>query len=209
MVKLNKILALALIAGLVAGSLSVAEAKKKKKKKPKLVPATSTFFLRHESDDCADETTFTLSLTDGDDVDCQYATNAAWPAFGYVPSTYGTADGVPFNLDATKAITGVISIRSYFVGVGAGPASVTVTLTGTSGGEEVALGEFSTEYTAVPATTHTFEYEIDPDDALNMKEFTGFTATVTPDGTTVGMHGVIEHDTPPSLINVPTLIKKT
>ena len=206
--KAKKLVVLALIAGLVAGSLSVAEAKKKKKKKAKLVPATSTFFLRHDSDDCADEASFKLSIEDAEDVDCQYADNAAWPVLGFVSLSYPAADGVPFKLDATKPITGVVSVRSYFVGVGAGPASVTVQLAGVSGGQEVALGEWSTDYTATPTTTHTFEYEIETDDSLNKKDFTAFTATVIPDGTTVGIHGVVEHDTPPAVINVPTLVKK-
>ena len=205
--KAKHLLVLALVTGLVAGSMSIAEAGKKKKK---LVPSTSTFFLRHESDDCSDDTTFTLSLTDGEDVDCQYLDNVAWPAFGFIPGAYVAQDGVPFKLDATKTVTGVVSIRSYAhpVGVGAGPASVTVQLLGTVGEEEVTLGEWTTEYTATPGTIHTFEYEIEVDDALNKLVFSSLTANVMPDGTTVGLHGVIEHDEPPALINIPTLIKK-
>lgn len=210
--KTNRVLVLALIAGLLLGSISVAEAKKKKKKKPTSVPATSTFFLRHESDECSDKEKFTLSLTDGEDYDCQYAVNLAGAAAGYVPDTYTASDGVPFKLDATEDITGVISIRSYLppANVGAGLASVTVQLSGTVDGEEeeVVLGEWSIEYTAMPGTVHTFEYEIDVDDALSEKEFTSLSATVAPGGTTVGLHGVIEHDEPPSLINVPTLIEE-
>lgn len=206
--KLRSLVALALVGGLVAGSLTTAEAGKKKKKKAKVkwVSQTSTLFQRQDADACADSN-FYLSKTDGEDLDCGYLDHLAWPALGYIPVSYPAADGVPFILDAKKPITGVVTMRSWN-GAGVGLASVTVQLVGTTGGEEVPVGEWSAEYQAAPNGAYTFEYEIDADDALNKKKFTALTLNVVPGGTTAGVHGVVEHDTPPAHVNIPTLKKK-
>jgi hypothetical protein len=203
--KLKSLLALALVAGVVASSLATADAAKRRKI-VKWIPQESTLFQRNETDNCNAPNYF-LSKTDGEDLDCNYLNHFVWPALGFVPAAYPATDGVPFILDAKKAITGVITMRSAN-GVGAGSASVTVQLVGETGGEEVAIGEFVGEYDAAPNGTYTFEYEIDSDNALNRKKFTSLTMTVTPDGQTVGNPAVIEHDEPPAQIVLPTLKKK-
>ena len=203
--KLKKLVVLALVGGVLASGMSVAEGAKRRKI-VKWIPQESTLFQRNETDSCNAENYF-LSKTDGEDLDCNYLNHFVWPALGFVPATYPATDGVPFILDAKRAITGVITMRSAN-GVGAGAATVTVELLGETGGEEVAIGQYVGEYDAAPNGTYTFEYEIDSDNALNRKKFTSLSMTVTPAGETVGNPAVIEHDTPPAHIVLPTLKKK-
>lgn len=203
--KLQKLVAVALVGGMVAGSLVGAEAKKKKK--PKLVAKTSVFFLRNLAE--CDLTAMTLSRTDGEDTDCYSPLNAAGSAAGYVDHVYTASDGVPFQLNAKKPLTGTITMRNGN-SVGAGMAGVTLTLTGETGGEEATIATWESEaFPIVPAAVHTLEYEAEIDKKLNKKKFTSLTLTVTPTGATVGLYGTVEHDGPPvSLMNLPVLVKK-
>lgn len=70
-------------------------------------------------------------------------------------TSYVASDGVPFTLDASRPVTGVVSIESWAQvasgGIGAGLTAVDVTLssTGDSGGSEV-LGTTTVDYMATP-----------------------------------------------------------
>ena len=203
---LKKVVALAMVGGMLAGGLTTADAAKKKKK-PKFVSKTSVFFLRNTSE--CDLTALSLSLTDGEDSDCYSPTNAAGTAAGYSDHVYTASDGVPFVLDAKKALTGTITMRNGN-SVGAGSAGVTLTLTGETGGKETTIATWESEsFLMYPTAVQTLDYEAEINDKLNRKKFTSLVLTVTPTGTTVGLYGTVEHDgPPPSLMNLPTLKKK-
>lgn len=202
---LKKLMAIALIGGVIAGSLTTADAAKKKK--PRFVSKTSIMFLRNTSE--CDLTALSLSITDGEDTDCYDPQNAAGPVAGYVDHVYTASDGVPFLLDAKKQLTGTITMRNGN-SVGAGMGSVTLTWTGERGGDEVTIATWESEsYQVVPAGVQTLNYEAEIDDKLYKKKFTSLKLTVTPTGTTVGLYGTVEHDGPPvSSMNLPILKKK-
>lgn len=70
-------------------------------------------------------------------------------------TTYAAADGVPFTLDASRPITGVVSIESWAQiasgGIGAGLMTVDVTLSSArDSGEGEVLGTTTVEYVATP-----------------------------------------------------------
>jgi hypothetical protein len=204
---IRKMIAVGLVAGLVAASFTTAEAAKKKKKKPKYVSQTAPMYLRNTSE--CDLAALSLSLTDGEDTDCFSEQNAVGSAIGYSDHVYTASDGVPFLLDAKKALTGTITMRNGN-SVGAGQAGVTLTLVGETGGEETQIATWESEtFTIVPAAVQTLNYEAEIDDKLYKKKFTSLKLTVTPTGTTVGLYGTVEHDGPPvSVMNLPVLKKK-
>ena len=205
--KVKRLVALALVAGLIAGSSSAVDAaKRKKKKKAKLVASKVTFFQRNADCGTGD---FFLSVTDAEDTDCINAANAAGPAAGYAESAYPARDSLPFILDATKPITGTITMRSGN-GVGAGSVGVTLTFIGTTGGKEVPIATWESDtFTVVPQGAQTLEYEADIEDALNKKSFETLTLSVVPTGAAAGFYGTVEHDgPPPSAFILPTLKKK-
>lgn len=214
--KASKLVVVGLLAGLVVGSFAMtaeaAKKKKKKKKPPALTAGSTTLFMRHDSDECDDKTKFVLSATDGEDADCGILNTPLNEVTmtvldTYVGILYNAADSVPFKLDATRKITGTITMRS-FNGAGGGMPELDLIVRGTTGGAEKVLGQFSTSYTATPTGANTFNYEIQPDAALNKADFTALSIEVISHGITVGVHGTVEHDTPPSLIKVPTWVKK-
>ena len=200
----RKLVAVALVAGVVAGSLATADAAKKK---PRYVSKSVPMFLRNTSE--CDLSALSLSKTDGEDTDCFSETNVAGAAVGYSDHVYTASDGVPFLLDAKKALTGTITMRNGN-SVGAGQAGVTLTWVGETGGEETEIAVWESEaFQIVPAGVQTLEYEADIDDALYKKKFTSLKLTVTPTGQTVGLYGTVDHDGPPiSLFNLPILKKK-
>jgi hypothetical protein len=201
---LKKFVALALVSGVVATSLTTADAAKRK---PRFVSKVVPMYLRNTSE--CDLTALSLSKVDGEDTDCFSETNLAGSAAGYSDHVYTASDGVPFLLDAKKALTGTITMRNGN-SVGAGQAGVTLTWVGETGGEETEIAVWESEaFQIVPAGVQTLQYEVDIDDALNKKKFTSLKLTVTPTGQTVGLYGTVEHDGPPvSVMNLPTLKKK-
>lgn len=201
---LKKLIALALTAGVIAGSLATADAAKRK---PRFVSKKQVMFLRNTSE--CDLTALSLSKTDGEDTDCYDPLNAAGSAAGYVDHVYTASDGVPFLLDAKKALTGTVTMRNGN-SAGAGQAGVTLTWVGETGGEETEIAVWESEpFQIVPAGVQSLEYEADIDDSLYKKKFTSLKLTVTPTGQTVGLYGTVDHDGPPiSLFNLPILKKK-
>jgi hypothetical protein len=220
--KLRRILALGLILGMVAGSLSVADAAKKKRKIVKYLPTETSFFLRR--DDCGgDADNPHLSIID--DVDggtgCGSAFAGAPEEFfinadgaPFAPTVFPATDGVPKLIDASRDIEGAITVQSFQGdannpgGLSAGQASLEILITGTVGGEVVTVGSATAEYLVTPdSNTYVVEFTADVDDALNKKKLTTLDLTLVQRGVTA-LHGFYELDDPASFFILPTLKKK-
>ena len=225
-----------LIAGvLVAGAISAGPALgKKKKPKPKTVPVAAKYFFR-DADGCATNVN-QLSLTDGEDTGCWYVdagavTDVALSTPFYTrdgwEQSYAAVDRVPFQLDATKPLTGEIytsggtCLVGTYTGPGgpvtppcspaqlkAGEARIEVIVKGTTGGTEIDLGTFTDTFTVTPADpTHKTEVSIPLDAALNKKDFTTLQVRLLLAGSSV-FNGVVEMGDPTSFLTMPTLVKK-
>lgn len=74
---------------------------------------------------------------------------------------FPSSDGMPVAFDATRSVTGVISLT----GLGVGAAQVDVTLEALVGGQDVTLGETTTDLTVLDptATSSPVDFAITPD----------------------------------------------
>jgi hypothetical protein len=192
---LKRLIVLVLMLGLVAGSLAApaaAKKKKKKKKKPPLVQVDQTYYLRNTTGGCAEEN-YNLMLEDGEDEStCGDHANGIGSEifvnvfgepcepsgeYGCTNLTYFAIEGVPFKLDATKQIGGIIAVGSWAsaqgAGNGIGQTTLVVEITGEKDGESVLIGEQSFTYAVTPAQS-IYEHEIDiaPDAGFDKAEFT-------------------------------------
>lgn len=188
------VLSLALTVGAIAAPAGA------KKKKPKTPPATGpvqadqTFYLRNETTGCTSDA-LQLSVVSGTDTancgstwagpanevvvrafgDVCPASIPANPATRFCPITYTAVDGLPFVLDATKEIKGLLGVSMWCcggtpqpVGNGVGPITVTVRVKGIIGGEEKLIGATDVTFTALPnQRVYEVEYTIKPDAALD------------------------------------------
>ncbi|HEX2240275.1 MAG TPA: hypothetical protein VHJ82_03935 [Actinomycetota bacterium] len=188
--------------GLVALSLVVATAPANAKKKTKLVPADVTYYNVGSGDACG-SLTLTQSEGDGGCGNPFYGILEPADPGGGVPMQHLAVDGLPLTLDTSKPITGSVTVQSYLLAgapmdvdvVGVGQAVLTVVLTGTTGGEEVTIGEFeSAPYLVTPAEIeYVVEVEIAPDEALNGKVFDSLTMSLKNIGNSL-FHGVYPAD---------------
>ena len=206
---MKKTITLALVALLAFSLVGPAAAKKKKPKPaPAPVPVELQFFMRRDDCGTADADNPHLSLTDAEDADCGYTTtpaNEVLSQFGVRETiSYPAADGLPLTIDATRKVTGSISLRN-FNSAGAGAVDVDLALVGTVAGEDKILGEFTTSYVALPATVEEIPYEMEIDPALNGVVVEGLRLDYFPHGVMVGIAGMIEHDDPVSYVKVPAL----
>lgn len=218
----KRLIALVIVIGLVGGYVGTTGAAAKKKKK-KLVPVEAKFFLR---DDNGCEDPNYLSKEDGTDNGCwqldSFLNEAIINQAGLLDKAvlsqvFETRDGVPLVLDATKALTGEIHTYSAScvdatipcapTGVGAGQASIDITITGVAGGEEVLLGEQTETFVVAPGGPHKTDVSLELDDALNKKKFDSLKVAFYPHGAAV-FHSGVEMDNPASFITVPALAKK-
>ena len=215
---MKRTLILLLIVGLVGGSIVGPAAAKKKKKKPKQTPVT--YLLRR--DGCnTDADNPHLSVVDGPDAACVWSdAGLLWDVYSGAglldPSeVYPATDGVPFVLDATKPLTGEITLYGPQCVAGpacapgpisAGNAVFTMDVIGEVGGEEKVLGTFEDQFTAVPGETHTSSVSIEIDPALDKLAFDALRIEVYHGGQAYGPGG-IEYDDPASFIVVPTWAK--
>ncbi len=218
---MRRLLALALVGGLVFGSFGAAEAAKKKKKKPPQPPAPTVvsveqkMFLRGNS--CSGENRDWLSTTDADEaLECWY-TGAGLPNELLVASGQRTReavsreweaqDGIPFVLDATKPLTGEITTASGCgvltalpcspVGVGAGEHILDITVIGVIGGADKELGKMTETFTILPGQTHTTKLNIKLDASANGATLDGIKVLTYQHGRSVG-HGIIKTNDPNS-----------
>lgn len=99
------------------------------------------------------------------------------PVLGAAPTWIPALDGLPLSLDVTRPIHGKVRVDSRhligdFFPLGAGQAQLRVTVVGVVAGEEVTVGNFTSEpYTVTPAETeHWVEFRIEPAAALEGAE---------------------------------------
>lgn len=211
---MRKMLVVALVVGLLGGSLVGPVEAKKKKKKLAAVPVT--FWFANESGGCADDSAFVLQLTEATEgSNCGNLTYGA--TYGPAsdagvanPYTYNAVEGLPFILDATQKITGTIQVssRSVAAGVpaflGAGQATTIGTVTGTTGGESKELGTFESTYTVTPAQgVYEVKFEIEAPTEFDKAEFTGLGISLHTEGPVVN-HGYYRVHSPASSFTVPT-----
>lgn len=195
---------LLLVVGLLVGALAPAQAAKKKKKK-KPVPVDLTYTIVPAGDAACG-----LS-TDADlagDTSCgdPFGGSTTGPVAGSgEPILVAALDGLPLTLDAAKPIKGTLNIGSYTlaaladngagVPLGAGEGQWQVALTGTSDGEDVTIGELTTEtYTVTPGTgDYEVTFEITPGEELAGTVFDSLTLSLEMVGSAT-LHGAIQAD---------------
>ncbi|HEV3475729.1 MAG TPA: hypothetical protein VG602_10280 [Actinomycetota bacterium] len=166
---MTRLLQLALAAGmavsLVPGPASAVESER-------------TFYARRTS--CNADQRLTV-VRGRETAGCAFVVSLTPVAEETAPSLdYLAEDGVPFVLDATRPIKGVVSHVSYLqsgsAGVGAGLTTIDITVGASraTGAEEI-LGTTTVSYTATPAQyRYDVPFQFQPPAALNGTEFTGF-----------------------------------
>lgn len=186
----------ALVALMLVLAVAPAQAKKKK---VKLVPADLTYYNVGSGDACG-SLTLTQSEGDGGCGNPFFGILAPASPTGTDPMPHLAIDGLPLTLDASKPIMGSVTVESYALAlgpdiVGIGQAVLQVTLTGTTGGEEVTIAEFeSPAYTVTPAeASYIVEVELTPDEALSGKVFDSLTLSLKNVGNSL-FHGVYPAD---------------
>ena len=221
----KKLVVLGLVAGLIVGSLGVSAEAKKKKKKKKPVPTPVSFYIQKVKDGvCTEEGTLFLSVTPGEDngtcgnqwygAPYQAASEVGEGAFFANPYRMVAADGVPFVLDATKTLTGTITVKSAnslggqaLDEMGAGESTLVALVTGTSNGEAVELGSAEVTYSVTPGENpEPVSFEITLDKALDKATFTTLELSLETRGASV-LHGWYASGNQ-SFITVPTIKKK-
>jgi hypothetical protein len=194
----RRYLALFLVLALGAALFApTALAGKKKKKKPKPVPVEAVYYINWGGEECVLQS----APVPSEDACADPFAGLAGSTLGHGPWAMAVTDGLPLTLDASKPIKGVISASSYYLqGVGPdvmgiGQAQLDVKLAGTSGGEEIVIGELTTDpYTVTPAEAdYTVEFEITPPEELAGKVFESLVLSLELTGNQM-FHGVLNAD---------------
>lgn len=194
---------LLLVVGLVVGALAPAQAAKKKKKKKKPVAVDVTYTIVPAGDTCG----LSIDADLAGDTTCGDPFGGAiiGPVAGSGPIAIAALDGIPLTLDAAKPIAGTLNIGSYTlaaladngagVPLGTGEGQWQIALTGSSGGEDVTLGEVTTDtYPVTPgngAYEVTFEFTV-PEE-LDRKVLDSLTLSLEQVGNSL-LHGSIRAD---------------
>lgn len=196
---MRRILVFLLLVTLVSGLSAPGAIAKKRKKRPAPVPVDLTYYVVWNSDHCSISTTM---VSTPDEYCADPAAGVLAPALGQGPFNMEALDGFPLTLDAAKIIQGSIDIHSFnAVGmglpdvIGVGQAQLEVRLAGTSAGQEVVIGELTTEpYLVTPASAdYQVDFEITPPPELAGKVFDSLTLTLESTGTYV-FHGIFTTD---------------
>lgn len=191
------LLALALVASIFAVTGGSASAAKKKKKKPVPVAVDVAYFINWDGEGCA----LQLKAVPSEEACADPFAGALGSELGTGPWVMPFLEGLPLTLDAAKPIKGSISAESFYlvdVGpdvMGIGQAELYVKLVGTSGGEELVLGELTTDpYLVTPAqANYTVPFEITPPADMAGKVFDSLTLTLELQGDQM-FHGVLNAD---------------
>jgi hypothetical protein len=105
------------------------------------------------------------------------------------PNVYTAENGVPFTLDGSRAISGVVSLDAFLGLWGAGLTVVDISVSGQQvGGSNQVLGSTTVSYTATPAQRYDTSWSIQPPAALDKKDFASLTLSLTVRGRNV-LHG--------------------
>jgi hypothetical protein len=167
---------------------------KKRKKPPAPVPVDLTYYVVWNADHCSLSTTM---VSTPDEACADPGAGLLAPAIGAGPWSMEALDGLPLTIDVSKTIRASIAVESYYaVGVGPdvmgiGEAQVEVRLVGTSGGQEVVIGELTTDpYMVTPASAeYQVDFEIQPPPEAAGKVFDSLTLSLESTGTHL-FHGV-------------------
>lgn len=196
-------LVLCLVLGLVAGALAPAQAKKKKPRKP--VPVNVTYSVVWSSDTCALSTDTSLADATQSCGDSFAGSTTGDIAGSGAPVVFSAIDGTPLTLDASKPIRGSFVFGSYTlaaladaghsVPLGIGQAQWHISLQGTSGNEDVTIGEVDTDaYTVTPGTQdYKVDFEIAPGADLTGKVLNALSLSVEQVGSAT-LHGKVSAD---------------
>lgn len=189
-----------LVVGLIFGALAPAEAAKKKKKKPSSpVPVDVTYNVVWNEDACALSVAKDLANPEEACADV-FVGGILGPELGSGPYVISAIDGLPLTLDASKPIKGHFQMDSYVFAddapapMGVGQSEVHVTVTATSGGADLTIGEATAEYLVAPnSVDYEIDFEIQPAADLTGKILDGLTVSIDVRGKTL-FHGVIPAD---------------
>jgi hypothetical protein len=187
----RQLVALALVAGLVAGAASTADAKRRKKRKPRVkvvsvAKATNYYLTLREGAACGDDGATALSTTP-----TEGASSCGHLFYGAIrealitagqeglldpaglsphPTIYPAIDGVPFTIDAKKPILGEVVVKSRNV---AEPATGGTVVENAGGGpaQLVVLLTGTVKGETVTVGETTVEYDAEPQ-SVSTVEFT-------------------------------------
>ena len=210
--------------GLLAGALVAPADAKKKKKKPvravTLVPAELKFYPHHTPDGATPEgctgAYFMDLKADTADTTCSNSAQVAQEVYAaagdeLISYSYPATEGVPFVLDASRKLTGEITLR----GTVSVDAKAHLKLSGTIDGAEAVIAEGETgtgngaasnsvQGNDLPGPAVTLPIELDIDKALDKKDVTGLMLVIT----VRGFHrGHVDLDRNPTHIVVPAFRK--
>jgi hypothetical protein len=220
-------------AGLIAGLMAAPADAQRRRQQPRPVPVEVDYFLRNDSDGCAEED-LELRLEEGSDgANCGSVFSGPVHAistglFGdgcALPENpvtrictivYTATEGIPFLLNANKEITGMIAVSST-VGVSAGPTQLVIVIRGTTdeevateddeeGDEEegIEIGRAEVDYIVGPGI-HEVEFEIEEIDSdLHRVKFETLTVELYNRGA-APLHGHYRVHDPASFITMPTI----
>lgn len=199
------ILTLGLIVGSFAPVADAARKKKKKKKPPAPVPVDVTYYIVWNGEGCA--LSITQDLANPEEACADPFAGVTGPMLGTGPFAMPALDALPLTLDAAKPIKGTISVESWYATgeipdvMGTGEAEIAVSLTGTSGGEEVVIGELTTEpYIVTPAeANYVVEFEFEPPAELAGKVLDDLVLSLEATGNQM-FHGVFPADGSSTLV---------
>lgn len=154
-------------------------------------PTTLQFFMRRTA--CT--TDQRLSIEQGTETAACASNNSNTPLneVDRIPTVYAAEDGLPFTLDASRPVNGVVTLTSFQqpAYAGAGQTIVDVALSGTSGGANVDLGSTTVEYVAIPGQPPTSTpWTITLPQTADNKVFTAFSMSLTVRGLHI-THGYV------------------
>lgn len=172
------------------------------------------FYARYDCGDTAAEPELSV-MDDGSSVGCAPLVSITPAAeLGLLPTSYDfeAVDGVPFTLDATRPLTGVVTTAGYCCGLGSpavGAGAVTVDISATAmmrqsptGSSTRELGTTTITYTATPLQEeYDHAWQIDLPGELDQRDVEGLTLTVDVHGVNV-LHGYIVSNS--TFLTVPT-----
>lgn len=220
---MRKLITLALVGLLAFCLIGPATAKKKKPRKPTtpvVVQVDQKFYLRRDA--CAtDADNPRLSLEDGEDGACSWddagALHEVYRESGLIDPTnvFPAENGMPLTLDASKHITGELTLyhaptcivagACAPTGMNAGQAHFTARVVATIAGEDKELGVVDEQFTTTPGEPHLVKVDLAIDPSLNGVAIEGLRLEAFHGGEATGPGG-ISYDDPASFLTVPALV---
>ena len=201
--KFKRLIALALVGGVVAGGLSTADAKKK----VVLKASQQKYFMRWDGDGQTCGANF-LSVKDAPDGGngCEFTFQPAQEVLiasgqGALARDWAARDGLPFVLNTAKPIKGQINVFE----VASVAGQLEIVLSGMSGGSAVELGSKVVDVPTAPMDVATVEFAIKPPKKFNKKIFTGFNMNLVQRGVALSY---MELDDPASSVTIPTFKRR-